>query len=122
MRERLDEIKNNDVYLLGFWKSKFLKLNYDLTDKINIFLPGLIKKFPISYDYFNKIFTLRPQIIDIQGIWSSTSIFNLINHLIYKTPYIVTPRGMLERWALKQSYLKKKNFLFFCRKHTSKIC
>ena len=111
LRERLESI-NNEVYLLGFWKSKYFRVNYKLSDKINIFLPGLISKFPFSYKYLKKIFWVKPQIIDIQGIWSSTSIFNLVYHFFSKTPYIVTPRGMLEEWALKQSYLKKKIFYF----------
>ena len=66
LRERL-ELIHNDVYLLGFWKSKYFGVNYKLTDKINIFLPGLIEKFPFSYRYLKKIFSVKPQIIDIQG-------------------------------------------------------
>ena len=118
LREKLEEVKkkHNKVYLLGFWKSKHLMLNYKLSDKINIFLPGFIKKFPISFLYLKKIFMIKPEIIDIQGIWSSTSIFNLMYHFFSKTPYIVTPRGMLEKWALKQSYIKKKFFYFFIEK------
>ena len=65
LRDRLAKIKGNDVYLLGFWKSEFLKLNYKLTDRINIFHPGFIKKFPFSFTYFKKIFALKPQIVDI---------------------------------------------------------
>jgi len=116
LRERLEKIKYNEVYLFGFWKSNFFKLNYKLTDKINIFSPGFINKFPFSIKYFRKLFFIKPEIIDIQGLWSSTSIFNLIYHYVSKTPYIVTPRGMLENWALKQSYFKKKFFYFFIEK------
>ena len=116
LRDRLAKIKGNDVYLFGFWKSKFLKLNYKLTDRINIFHPGFINKFPFSFTYFKKLFILKPQIVDIQGLWSSTSIFNLIYYFYTKTPYIVTPRGMLEKWALKQSYIKKKLFYFSIEK------
>ena len=74
LREKLEKIDNNKVYLFGFWKSKFLKLNYDMTDKINVFLPGIIDKFPMSFSYFKKIFLIKPEVIDVQGIWSSTSI------------------------------------------------
>ena len=116
LRERLENVNNNKVYLFGFWKSKFLKLNYNQTNKINIFLPGILNKFPFSYKYLKKIFFIKPEIIDVQGIWSSTSIFNLVYHLFSKTPYIVTPRGMLQKWAVKQSFLKKKIFYFFIEK------
>ena len=116
LRDRLEKIKNNDVYLFGFWKSEFLKLNYKLSDRINIFTSGYIDIFPFSVKYFQKLFSIKPEILDIQGIWSSTSILNLIYHYFSKTPYIVTPRGMLEEWALKQSYFKKKLFYFFVEK------
>ncbi len=121
LRERLSKIKNTQVYLFGFWKSKFLKLNYNLDDKINIFLPGFVNKFPFSLKYLKKIFKLKPEIIDIQGLWSSTSVFNLINFIFLKTPYIVTPRGMLEKWALKQSYIKKKFFYFLVERYHLKL-
>ena len=117
LRDRLEKIKYNDVYLFGFWKSKFYKLNYKLTDRINIFSPGFIDIFPFSINYFRKLFIIKPEILDIQGIWSSTSILSLIYHYVSKTPYIVTPRGMLEKWALKQSYFKKKFFYFLIEKY-----
>ena len=116
LRNRLEKIKNNDVYLFGFWKSKFFKLNYKLTDRINIFTSGYIDIFPFSLQYFKKLFDIRPEVIDIQGIWSSTSVLSLFYHYFSKTPYIVTPRGMLEEWALKQSYFKKKFFYFLIEK------
>ncbi len=121
LRDRLSKIKNTEVYLFGFWKSKFLELHYKLDDRINIFLPGIIEKFPFSIKYLKKILKIEPDLIDIQGLWSSTSVFNLINYFFLKTPYIVTPRGMLEDWALKQSYIKKKIFYFFIEKYHLKL-
>lgn len=121
LRERLSLIKGTKTYLFGFWKSKFLQLNYILNDKINIFLPGFINKFPFSINYFKKILKIKPDIIDIQGLWSSSSVFNLLNHFIFKTPYVVTPRGMLERWALNQSFIKKKIFYFLIEKYHLKF-
>ena len=59
LREKLDEVKNNDVYLFGFWKSKNYRLNYILSDKINIFSDGLINKFPFSFFYLKKIYFLK---------------------------------------------------------------
>ena len=78
LRDRLSKIKDNDVYLFGFWKSKFYKLNYKLNDRINIFSPGFIDIFPFSIQYFRKLFIINPNIMDIQGLWSSTSIFNYL--------------------------------------------
>ena len=117
LREKLDKLKNNDAYLFGFWKSKNFRLNYILSDKINIFSNGLINKFPFSFSYLKKMLLIRPNLIDVQGLWSSVAIFNLIYNKLRPTPYIVTPRGMLEEWALNQSYFKKLIYYFLIEKY-----
>ncbi len=117
LREKLDKFKNNDAYLFGFWKSKYFKLNYILSDKINIFPAGLIKIYPFSFSYLKKMFLIAPNLIDVQGLWSSSAIFNLIYNKLRPTPYVVTPRGMLEEWALNQSYFKKLIYYFLIEKY-----
>ena len=117
LREKLDMLKNNDAYLFGFWKSKNFRLNYILSDKINIFSDGLISKFPFSFLYLKKMFLFRPNLIDVQGLWSSASLFNLIYNKLRPTPYVVTPRGMLEKWALNQSYFKKLIYYHLIEKY-----
>ena len=116
LRERLGKIKNNDVYLFGFWKSKMLNLNYKLIDKINIFSPGIINKFPFSLSYFKKMRLIQPDVIDIQGLWASSTVFNIFYNIFTSTPYIVTPRGMLEKWAMERSFIKKKIFYLMFEK------
>lgn len=117
LREKLDNLKKKEAYLFGFWQSNKFKLNYIMSDKINIFQAGFLKIFPFNLLYFKKMFLVRPNLIDIQGIWSSASIFNLIYNKLIPTPYIITPRGMLEKWALKQSYFKKLIYFFFIEKY-----
>ena len=117
LREKLDKFKNNDAYLFGFWKSKYFRLNYILSDKINIFPAGLIKIYPFSFSYLKKMFLIAPNLIDVQGLWSSSAIFNLIYNKLRPTPYVVTPRGMLEEWALNQSYFKKLIYYFLIEKY-----
>lgn len=116
LREKLDKIKKNKAFLFGFWKSNLFKLSYKMTDKINIFPSGFVKIFPFSISYFSKMKIVKPDIIDVQGLWSSSTIFNLIYNLFYSTPYIVTPRGMLEKWAMKRSFLKKRIFYYVFEK------
>ena len=53
---------------------------------------------------------IKPDIIDAQGLWSSSTVFNLFFNFT-STPYVVTPRGMLEKWAMERSFIKK-NILF----------
>lgn len=49
-----------------------------------------------------------PEIVDVQGLWTYPS---LANHRYARrtgTPYIVTPRGMLDPWARRNSAWKKR--------------
>lgn len=49
-----------------------------------------------------------PEIVDVQGLWTYPS---LANHRYARrtgTPYIVTPRGMLDPWARSNSAWKKR--------------
>lgn len=50
----------------------------------------------------------RPAIIDVQGLWTFPSLANLRHHRRYGTPYLVTPRGMLDPWARERSWWKKR--------------
>ncbi|SDL82125.1 glycosyltransferase [Aliiruegeria lutimaris] len=51
---------------------------------------------------------LAPDLIDVQGLWTFPSLANLRYARASHIPYVVTPRGMLDPWALKNSALKKK--------------
>lgn len=51
---------------------------------------------------------LAPDIIDVQGLWTYPSLANLRFTKRTRTPYLVTPRGMLEPWARRNSAWKKK--------------
>ena len=56
---------------------------------------------------------LNPDIVDVQGIWTWSSKVSLDRHRRHKTPYIVTPRGMLDPWARANSAWKKRLFAIF---------
>ena len=54
------------------------------------------------------IAALAPDIVDVQGIWTYPSLANLRHARRTGTPYLVTPRGMLDPWARQNSAWKKK--------------
>lgn len=56
---------------------------------------------------------LAPDVVDVQGLWTWTSRVSLEYWRRYKKPYIVTPRGMLDPWALDNSVWKKRLFAAF---------
>lgn len=51
---------------------------------------------------------LKPSVTDVQGLWTYPSLANLRHHRRCGTPYVITPRGMLDPWARTRSRWKKK--------------
>lgn len=54
------------------------------------------------------ITAFKPDLIDVQGLWTYPSLANLRHARRTQTPYIVTPRGMLDPWARRNSAWKKR--------------
>ena len=53
-----------------------------------------------------EIFKINPSIVHIHGLWRVQT--RITNDLLKaKIPYVITPHGMLDKWALNQSQLKK---------------
>lgn len=70
--------------------------------------PGL-KSFGYSNDLYEKLEEYQPDIIHVQGIWQYHSYVAYRYKRNYpKTKVILTPRGMVDPWALKNSAWKKK--------------
>lgn len=54
------------------------------------------------------ISALAPDLVDVQGLWTYPSLANLRYSRKTGTPYIITPRGMLDPWARQNSAWKKR--------------
>lgn len=50
----------------------------------------------------------EPDVTDCQGLWIYPSLANLRHARQHRQPYVVTPRGMLDPWALRRSAWKKR--------------
>jgi len=62
-----------------------------------------------------------PDVIDTQGVWMNQSRIALARHMRHATPLVVTPRGMLDPWAVRRSSLRKSLVrLWFEDKHLSR--
>lgn len=82
-----------------------------------------------SSDLSSVLKSVNPDIVHTQTLWMYLSKANLENHHKYGTPYVISPRGMLDSWQLRQSLfkdLKKKIALsLYEREHlerASSIC
>lgn len=73
------------------------------------------RNLAFSTDMYHQLSIIKPDVIHTQGIWMYFSCINKRYHSRTKTPYVVTPHGMLDPWQLKQSFskdLKKKVVLY----------
>ena len=86
LRDSLNKIKKINVFVLGYWTSKILDLQFSMSSKLNIFSSGILKIFPFSLLYFKKIISIKPSIIDVQGLWNSASIFIFFYFRMTSTP------------------------------------
>lgn len=51
---------------------------------------------------------LKPDVVDVQGLWLYSGLANLRHHQRTGTPYVITPHGMLDPWARERSVWKKR--------------
>lgn len=56
---------------------------------------------------------LAPDVVDVQGLWTWASRVSLEHWHRHHKPYVVTPRGMLDPWARRNSAWKKRLFAAF---------
>ncbi|MFT5701689.1 MAG: glycosyltransferase involved in cell wall biosynthesis [Desulforhopalus sp.] len=70
--------------------------------------------FPLSLPMLSTVVNSHPNIVHCHGLWLYPSIVDLIVKSKLNVPYIISPRGMLDPWAVRNSAWKKKliGFLF----------
>lgn len=86
----------------------------------NVWVQGLHQEY-IYYTKFINPFTIlkvfndcKPEVVLINGVFHwHTSLFGVLFARLKGVDTIISPRGMLQPWALSRGKLKKKIFLFF---------
>lgn len=74
-------------------------------------------KFGWSFSMLRYIIKSDCDLIHLHGIWNFASFAVFIRSVIRPIPYIVSPRGMLDKWILnKNKFLKKVYWTFLERK------
>jgi glycosyltransferase involved in cell wall biosynthesis len=80
--------------------------------------PRSLSYSPMMCDALNR---LRPDLVHVHGLWQGPSMACVQYHSKNRTPYLVSPRGMLDPWALNNSLWKKRLAgLLFENKHLGK--
>lgn len=74
------------------------------------------------YEFFIKTPLIYKGIHHCHGLWGSHSFISIFVAILFRQPIIISPHGMLDKWALSKSRAKKKvaikvyKLLFFCKK------
>ena len=66
------------------------------------------KAFAYAPGMLSELKTNNFQMIHAHGIWMYPSVVNLLNYAVCTTPYVISPHGMLDPWAVRNSVWKKK--------------
>lgn len=107
LNSRLDQYIDNQVLSivdecidddLDLWGNTELILEKHIGPRSLLFSPGLIKALRRE----------NPDIVHVHGIWQGTSLASLKYHKGNQRPYIISPHGMLDPWAIRNSRWKKE--------------
>lgn len=67
---------------------------------------------PSAFGYapslYRNLLALKPDLAHVHGLWQFGSLATLVWHRKTHRPYLVSPHGMLDPWALRNSRWKKK--------------
>lgn len=113
LARNLDALKDFEVHVLGTLDPANQAAAQKWGPRVHAFPvsgPALLQRAPRMAHALSE---LDPDIVDVQGLWSWASKINLDHHRRVRKPYIVTPRGMLDPWALRNSAWNKRLFSFF---------
>lgn len=65
------------------------------------------RAFGFAPDLLRKLFALKPDLAHVHGLWQFTSVVARSWHRKTHKPYMISPHGMLDAWALRNSRWKK---------------
>lgn len=85
---------------------------------------GSGKKLPVAWRELKKVFLdVNPDIVHLHGLWMPTNHLAMTIARKYEVPVVLSVRGMLDPWALKQKRLKKLIALkLFQRSDLESVC
>lgn len=84
--------------------------------KVSVYKIKGPKYFGYCWKYLQNVNNYKPDIMHSQGLWMFPSIVEYLMGRKYSIPYVISPQGMLDGWALKNSKYKKLIALLFYEK------
>lgn len=93
---------------------------------IHLFSSPMPGNFRYAPELAQFLFSLNPDVVHTHGLWTYLSLASLkfARTGVSQRPYVVSPHGMLDPWALRNSFVKKRlAALAFERRHlTNAAC
>jgi poly(glycerol-phosphate) alpha-glucosyltransferase len=110
VRRLVQELKLTglQVAVLGT-SDKFTQDDIGAWDPITVrtFKPIGPQQFGFSFGYLDFLNLYRPEILHTNGIWIYSSIVTHRYAARHRVPYMISPHGMLDPWAVRNAYWKK---------------
>ncbi len=75
--------------------------------KLTWFHRSLLSQLGYSKDLIAYARNIAPDVVHTHGIWMATSAYQNKLSVLYNTPAIISPHGMLDPWILSRGYHKK---------------
>lgn len=104
----LDSLDDLEMYVMGTSDPAHLAAAQVWGPRVEAFAVSGPAAMQYAPGMASAIRALRPNLVDVQGLWTYPSLANLRHARRTGTPYIVTPRGMLDPWARRNSAWKKR--------------
>jgi glycosyltransferase involved in cell wall biosynthesis len=118
--------KRADVHVLGLFDEKTSE-DRKYWQPLDVRTHPVIgpRKFGYAPSMLNALMRGKPDVVHLHGLWQYSSAAVLHWNRRSGKPYVISPRGMLEPWALQQSRLQKRiaGWLFqdACLRHAACI-
>lgn len=104
----MDRFDDLDVTVMGTRDPAMPQAARDWGPKVQDFAtrgPGALHYAPGLQTALARV---APDVVDVQGLWTWPALASLRHARTTGRPYLVTPRGMLDPWALANSAWKKR--------------
>jgi len=112
-------IRHTDVSVLGL-RDEFTEVDRQAWPPVRVQTFDVLG--PRSFGYapwlLDRTFELAPDLVHVHGLWQFPAVVATRWHLRSGRPYIVSPHGMLDAWALKNAAWKKSlAWVFYQKAH-----
>jgi len=111
VRKLTQAMQKNDVSCqVHAFKDKHTEVDVGAWDSLDVVVHSRkgLPFFPVSDSMRHAVINSRPDIVHCHGLWLYPSLVDLSVKRRLNVPYVVSPRGMLDPWAVQNSAWKKK--------------